>query len=64
MELQSLIPDILPHLVPIGSVHFFQSLIAGLLGTGIFIFFVLVYAWFKQKDPYHRFVQGVDVIVE
>ena len=64
MDLSSLIPDILPHVVQIGPINFFQSLIAWLLGTGAFIVFVLIYFKRKQRHPYEKFVQGVDAVVE
>ena len=64
MDLSTLIPDIFPHQVPVGTVSLFQSLIAGLLGTSVFVILVLVYSHLKKRNPYNRFVQGVDLIVE
>ena len=64
MDLSTLIPDIFPHQVAVGTVSLFQSLIAGLLGTSGFVILVLVYSYFKKRNPYNRFVQGVDLIVE
>ena len=64
MDLSTLIPDIFPHQVAVGTVSLFQSLIAGLLGTSVFVILVLVYSYFKKRNPYNRFVQGVDLIVE
>ena len=55
MDLSTLIPDM---------VSLFQSLIAGLLGTSVFVILVLVYSHLKKRNPYNRFVQGVDLIVE
>jgi len=64
MDLSTLIPDIFPHQVAVGTVSLFQSLIAGLLGTSVFVILVLVYSHLKKRNPYNRFVQGVDLIVE
>ena len=65
MDLSTLIPDIFPHQVAVGTaVSLFQSLIAGLLGTVVFVILVLVYSYLKKRNPYNRFVQGVDLIVE
>lgn len=64
MNLASLIPDVLPHLIEVGPLHVFQSLIAGLIGTGIFVIFVLIYYRRKNHHPYEKFVQGIDAIVE
>jgi len=64
MDLSTLIPDIFPHQVAVGTVSLFQSLIAGLLGTSVFVILVLVYLYLKKRNPYNRFVQGVALIVE
>ncbi len=64
MDLSTLIPDILPHTIHIGSINLFQSLIAGFMGTGIFVIMVLIYSYYKKSQPYSKFVQGVDAIVE
>ena len=64
MDLSSLIPDILPHTIQIGTLHVFQSLIAWAIGTGLFVLFVLIYSRRKKSNPYEKFVQGVDAVVE
>lgn len=64
MDLSSLIPNIFAQSVHVGSISLFQSIIAWLLGTGIFVIFILIYFWVKKKNPYSKFAQGVDVIVE
>ncbi len=64
MDLSSLIPPIIPHMIPIFNINAFQSLITSLMGTILFIFCILIYYWFKKRYPYTYGVQAVDVMVE
>lgn len=64
MDLSTLIPDILPHSVSFGSLAIFQSVLAGLMGTGVFILLILIYHYFKKNNPYLPFVQAIDALVE
>ena len=63
MDLSSIIPDILPHIVTIGPISIFQSLIAWLLGTSIFVVMILLYAQAKKNNSYNKIVQGVGVVM-
>lgn len=64
MDLSSLLPDILPHTINVGPLNLFQSILTGLMGTWIFAIFIAIYARAKQNNPFSKFVQWVDAIVE
>lgn len=64
MNLESVIPDIMPHYVQIGHIMLSQSLIAGLIGTGIFSILILIYIVLKRTNHHCYFVQIVEYIYE
>ena len=64
MDISSLIPDIIPHLVSVWDFHFFQSLITSLMGTGLFVILILLYRLLKNHNPYSKIIQGVDIVIE
>lgn len=64
MDLTSLIPAIMPHLIQIGDWHIYQSLLTSCMGTSLFIILILWYARLKRYYPYHRIVQSVDIVIE
>jgi F-type H+-transporting ATPase subunit a len=64
MDFTSVIPDIFPHYVDIGSMQISQSLIAGMIGTLLFIVLLIIYVTLKNKNPYHKFVQMISYLYE
>lgn len=64
MDISTLIPDIIPHLVSIGHYSFFQSLITSLMGTGCFVVLIVLYKLLKNYNPYSKIIQGVDIVIE
>lgn len=64
MDIKSVIPDIMPHYIPVGNVMLLQSLIAGFIGTGLFVVFIVAYVFYKKRHPYSYFVQIVKHIYE
>ena len=64
MDLQSIIPDIMPHYVPIGHWMISQSLISGVIWTLLFLIIILTYNTLKKTKPYSKFVQIIEYIYE
>ncbi len=64
MDIQSLIPDIFPHYVTIGHTTVSQSLIAGVIGTMLFVIFVLYYNFISKKNPHSSFSQAVALLYD
>jgi len=64
MDISSLVPDIIPHLVLVGDFYFFQSLITSLMGTFFFLVLIVWYRLLKNSFPYNKIVQWVDVVIE
>jgi F-type H+-transporting ATPase subunit a len=64
IDLTSMIPDISPHYVDLAGFPIAQSLIAALIGTGLFALFVWMFMRVKKKNPHSHFVQIVTVLYE
>ena len=54
----------LPHYVDILWLQISQTLIASMIGTVIFLIFILIYALLKKRNPHNGFVNLIDMGVE
>jgi F-type H+-transporting ATPase subunit a len=54
----------LPKYVDIFGLQISQTLIASMIGTAIFVIFILIYALIKRKHPHNGFVNLIDMGVE
>ncbi len=54
----------LPHYIDIWWLQISQTLIASLIGTAIFIIFILIYALLKKAKPHNGFVNLIDMGIE
>ncbi len=54
----------LPTYVHIGSIQISQTLIASMIGTVLFVVFVLIYLVLKKKNPHNMFTNLVESGIE
>ncbi len=54
----------LPHYIHIWGLQISQTLIASMIGTGIFVIFIVIYALLKKMRPSNGFVNLIDMWVE